>query len=179
MSNVAMPFRQPTPVASLGKNPVILRPDPRWFLTRGLILGIGFPLLLSALGARSFGLPCVIAAGMLWLVFKSSYIALDSQGFRYHSGVRRIAHAWVDIERFAVVEQRMLAFITVSQYLGWNYSPAYKNYKLLAIPRTLARWTGTTDAMFKPIGFNVRALTAVMNEHLEQSRSTGSKRAFA
>jgi hypothetical protein len=93
--------------------------------------------------------------------------------------VRRIAHAWADIERFAVVEQRMLAFITVSHYLGWNYSPAHKNYKLLAIPRTLARWTGTTDAMFKPVGFNVRALTAVMNEHLEQSRSTDSKRAFA
>ena len=163
-----MPFPQRTPAAS--QSPVILRPDPQWFLTRGIVLGVVFPLLLRALGAGSFGLPCVIAAVMLWLVFKSSYIALDSQGFRYHSGVRRVAHAWVDIERFAVVEQRMFAFITVNLYLGWNYSPAYKNYKLLAIPRTLARWTGTTDAMFKPIGFNVRALTAVMNTHLAQAR---------
>jgi hypothetical protein len=168
-----MPFRQSTPVASLGESPVILRPEPRWFLTRGIVLGLVFPLLLRALGAGGFGLPCAIAAVMLWLVFKSSYIALDSQGFTYHSGVRRIAHAWVDVERFAVVEQRMLAFITVSHYLGFNYSPAYKNYKLLAIPRKLARWTGTTDAMFKPVGFNVRALTAVMNEHLQHARTRG------
>ena len=116
-----MPFRQPTPSASLGESPVILRPDPRWFLTRGVVLGLVFPLLLRALGAGSFGLSCAIAAVMRWLVFKSSYIALDSQGFKYNSGMRRIAHAWVDIERFAVVEQRMLAFITVCRYLGWNY----------------------------------------------------------
>jgi hypothetical protein len=164
-----MPFRQPTPVAS-GESPVILRPKSRWFLTRGIVLGVVFPVLLRAVGAGSFGLACVIAAVMLWLVFKNSYIALDSQGFTYHSGVRRIAHAWVDVERFAVVEQRMLAFITVSHYLGWNYSPAYKNYKLLAIPRTLARWTGTTDAMFKPVGFNVPALVVIMNAHSAQAR---------
>ena len=158
-----MPFPQhPTAAAP---SPVILRPDPQWFLTRGLVLGVVFPLVLRALGAGRFGLAFMAAAVMLWLVFKNSYITLDSEGFRYHSGVRQIAHAWVDIERFSVVEQRMLAFITVNLYLGWNYSPAYKNYKLLAIPRTLARWTGTTDAMFKPIGFNVRALVLHVTRH--------------
>jgi hypothetical protein len=156
---------------------VILRPEPRWFLTRGIVLGVVIPLLLRALGAGSFGLGCVIAAVMLWLMFKSSYITLDSQGFRYHSGVRRIAHAWVDIERFAVVEQRMFAFITICRYLGWNYSPAYKNYKLLAIPRTLARWTGTTDAMFHPVGFSVPALVAIMNTHVAQARTAGGTHA--
>jgi hypothetical protein len=170
-----MPFSQPTPAAS--QSPVILRPDPKWFVTRGIVLGVVFPLVLRALGAGSFGLAFMIAAVMLWLVFKSSSIELDSQGFRYHSGVRRVAHAWVDIDRFAVVEQRMFAFITVNLYLGWNYSPAYKNYKLLAIPRTLARWTGTTDAMFKPVGFDVRALTAIMNTHLAQAQMMSSTRA--
>ena len=169
MSEVTMPFPQPTPTTA-NESPVILRPDLRWFVTRGIVLGLVFPLLLRALGAGSFGLPCAIAAVMLWLVFKGSYIALDGKGFTYHSGVRRIAHSWGDLERFAVVEQRMLAFITVSRYVGWNFSPAYKHYKLLAIPRTLARWTGTTDAMFKPIGFNVPALVTIMNTHLAQAR---------
>jgi hypothetical protein len=173
-----MSFPQPIPGAQR-VSPVILRPDPRWFLTRGIVLGNVFPLVLHALGAGNFGLGCAIAAVMLWLVFKNSYIALDSQGFRYYSGVRRVEHAWVDIDRFAVVEQRMLAFITVCRYLGWNYSSAYKHYKLLAIPRTLARWTGTTDAMFHPVGFNVRALTAIMNEHLQQAHARGMAAAAA
>lgn len=149
-----------------------LRPDPRWFLTRGIGWGLLFPLLLHALGAGRFGLLCAIGVGVLWLVFRNSYIALDGHGFRYHSAVRRIAHAWVDVERFSVVEQRMFVFITVAHYLGWNYSPAYKSYKLLAIPRTLARWTGMTDAMFKPVGFDVPALTRVMNEYLQQARNS-------
>jgi hypothetical protein len=75
------------------------------------------------------------------------------------------------VERFSVVEQRIFGFVTKNRYLGWNYSSAYRHYKLLAIPRTLAKWTGTTDAMFKPMGFNVPALTKVMNEHLAHARA--------
>ena len=172
-----MPFPKPAP-APLEKSPVILRPELRWFVTRGVVLGVVFPLLLRALGAGNFGLPCAIAAVMLWFLFRNSYIALDSHGFTYHSGMRRIAHSWVDLDRFAVVEQRMLAFITVSRYVGWNFSPEYKHYKLLAIPRTLARWTGTTDAMFKPIGFNVPALVTILNTHLAQARIASGTSAY-
>ena len=46
-----------------------------------------------------------------------------------------------------------------------------KNYKRLAIPRTVARWVGMSDAMFKPVGFDVRKLTTVMNEYLRQART--------
>ena len=81
-----------------------------------------------------------------------------------------------DVERFSVVEQRGLGLIPMNRFLGWNYSTAYKNYKRLAIPRAVARFVGMTDAMIKPIGFNVKELASVMNEHLRQSRagSTGS-----
>lgn len=112
-----------------------------------------------------------IGALVVWLVFRNSTITLDDEGFTYHSAARRISHRWVDIDRFCVVEQRMLFFITTSRYLGWNFTPAYKNYKLLAIPRTVARWVGMTDAMFKPVGFNVPELTKIMNERLVESRT--------
>jgi hypothetical protein len=48
-----MPIRQPTPIASLEKSQVILRPDPLWFLTRGIVLGLVFPLVLAALACRA------------------------------------------------------------------------------------------------------------------------------
>jgi hypothetical protein len=133
--------------------------------------GLVFPLLLRAVGAGRLGLLVTIAVAIVWLLFRKSYITLDSQGFTYHSVARHIVHAWIDVERFCVVEQRMYAFIVVNRYLGWNYSPAYKNYKRLAIPRTVARWVGMSDAMFKPVGFDVRKLTTVMNEYLRQART--------
>ena len=168
-----MPSRHTTPFVSPGASPLILRTDPRWFLTRGIACGLLFPLFLRVVGAGRFGLPCAIGVAIVWLVFRNSYITLDSHGFTYHSVVRRIAHSWVDVERFCVVEQLIFGFIPLSRYLGWNYSPAYKHYQRLAIPRTLARWVGTTDAMFKPVGFNVPALTTVMNAHLEHARTAG------
>lgn len=152
----------------------ILRPDPRWFLTRGIAFGIVLPLALTALGAGRFGLLFTLGAAVVWIIFRNSSLTLDRNGFTYNSGIRRIAHQWVDVERFGVVEQRVYGFIPVSHYLGWNYSPAYRHYKRLAIPRTLARWAGTTDAMFKPMGFNVKELVRVLNQHLEQARADRS-----
>jgi hypothetical protein len=73
----------------------------------------------------------------------------------------------------------MYAFIVVNRYLGWNYSPAYKNYKRLAIPRTVARWVGMSDAMFKLVGFDVRKLTTVMNEYLSQARTANIEKPAA
>ena len=157
-----------------GASPVILRTDPQWFIKRGIIWGLVFPLFLRVIGAGSFAWPFALVVALLWVAFRNSTITLDSEGFLYDSVVRRVAHAWVDVERFSVVEQRMYGFITISKSLGWNYSPAYKHYKRLAIPRTLARWVGTTDAMFKPVGFNVPGLVAVMNEHLAQARTATS-----
>lgn len=171
LSEFSMPFNQVTPSPLRGPSPVILRTDPRWFVTRGIALGLGFPLLLRLFGLGRFGLPCAIGAVLVWLLFRNATITLDRQGFRYHSLVQTVAHPWTDIECFSVVEQRMLAFITVSQYVGYNYTPSYKHYKLLAVTRGLARVVGMTHAMFKPIGFNVPAVTAVMNEHLSQSRA--------
>jgi hypothetical protein len=167
-----MPNPQSTPTVSRAREgPGVLRPDPRWFLTRGLAWGLALPLILGAVGARRSGLLVAIGVAVLWLLFRNSYMTLDSRGFTYHSVVRRISHAWVDVERFSVVEQRIYFFVPVSQYVGWNYSPAYRNYKRLAIPRTIARWVGMTDAMFKPVGFNVPELTRVLNEHLSRARS--------
>jgi len=114
-----------------------------------------------------------MAPAILWLLFRNSSITVDSEGFTYRSVLRRISHRWVDVERFAVVEQRAYGFITIDRFLGWDYSPTYKNYKRLAIPRTMARWVGMTHAMFKPIGFNVQELTRIMNEHLYQARTSG------
>jgi hypothetical protein len=54
-------------------------------------LGLGFPLLLQALGAGRYGLPCAIGVVLLWLVFRNSYITLYTQGFQYYSVVRRVA----------------------------------------------------------------------------------------
>jgi hypothetical protein len=153
------------------QSPVILRTDPRWFLTRGIGWGLLFPLLLRAIGAGSFGFYFAFGFALLWLLFRNSSITLDSEGFRYKSVLRNISHSWDEVERFGLVQQRMYGFITISHSLGWNYSPAYKHYKRLAIPRTLARWVGTTDAMVKPVGFNVPALVAVMNEYLKQARA--------
>lgn len=51
--------------------------------------------------------------------------------------------------------------------------PACENYKLLAIPRTLIPMDRNDRRVFKPVGFNVRALTAVMNEHLQQASTRG------
>lgn len=158
-------------MSSVGVTSRILRPDPRWFLTRGIAWGLVVPLVLRALGAGRVGPLFAIGVAGMWLLFRNSYITLDSHGFTYHSSVRRIAHAWSDVERFSVVEQRIYGFITIVRYLGWNYSPAYENYKRLAIPRTLARWTGTTDAMFKPVGFNVPKVASAMNEYLHQAGS--------
>jgi hypothetical protein len=58
----------------------------------------------------------------------------------------------------------------VSHYLGYNHAPAYKHYKLLTVTRGLARVVGMTHAMFKPVGFNVPTLSALMNEYLNQAR---------
>ena len=165
-----MPSRHTTPFVSPGASPLILRTDPRWFLTRGIACGLLFPLLLRAVGAGRFGLPCAIGVAIVWLVFRNSYITLDSHGFTYHSVVRCIAHSWVDVERFCVVEQRIFGFIPVSRYLGWNYSPAYKNYKRLAIPRTLAGWVGT-DATFEPMFSCTGTGSPIMNEHLQRART--------
>jgi hypothetical protein len=52
-----------------------------------------FPLLLRAVGAGRLGLLVTIAVAIVWLLFRKSYITLDSQGFTYHSVVRRIVHA--------------------------------------------------------------------------------------
>ena len=151
--------------------PRILKPDPQWFLVRGVIWGLIVPLFLT-LATKATGLGLLFALGVLimWLVFRNSSITLDNEGFTYRAPVKTITHRWVDIESFCVVEQRMLHFIPVSRYLGWNFSPAYKNYKLLAIPRTVAKWVGMSHAMFKPVGFNVPELAKVMNEHLHQVR---------
>ena len=83
-----------------------------------LDFGLLLPLSLSAIGPSGLTLPCLIIAGILRLVFKNSYITLDAQGFAYHSGMHSLAHAWVDVERFAVVEHRMLGFIVISKYVG-------------------------------------------------------------
>ena len=125
------------------------------------------------MGASGLGFLFAIAPAILWLLFRNSSITLDREGFTYHSVLRRISHRWADVERFSVVEQRAYGFITINRFLGWDYSPAYKNYKRLAIPRTMARWVGMTHAMFKPVGFNVPELTSVMNEHLYQARTAG------
>jgi hypothetical protein len=167
-----MQSRQTTPLPSAeAADATILRPDPRWFLVRGIGAGLVVPLLLRAIGAGKFALLFPVGVAALWVLFRNSYIRLDSHGFSYHSAVRRVAQSWLDIERFSIVEQRMYVFIRVSRYVGWNYSPAYRNYKRLVIPRTITRWAGMTDAMFKPVGFNVPELTSVMNQHLERARA--------
>src|SRR5262245_29730165 len=103
-----------TPLVAPGAGQVILRTDPRWFVTRGILWGLLFPLLLRVLKLGSYGLLCAFGVLVVWLLFRNSTITLDAQGFVYHSVVRQIAHSWADVERFCVVEQRMLAFITVS-----------------------------------------------------------------
>ena len=168
-----MQSRQTTPfVSQVGTSPRILQPRPRWFLVRGIALEL-VALFLWRAGASGLGFLFAMAPAILWLLFRNSSVTVDSEGFTYHSTLRRISHRWVDVERFAVVEQRAYGFITMNRFLGWDYSPAYKNYKRLAIPRTMARWTGMTHAMFKPVGFNVQELTSVMNEHLHQARIAG------
>jgi hypothetical protein len=110
------------------------------------------------------------AAALLWLFSRNSSMTLDSEGFTYRTFGRTVTHRWIDVERFFVVEQKHWGLITMNRFLGWNYSPAYKKYSRLAIPRALARWTGMTHAMIKPVGFNVPELVLVMNEHLERAR---------
>lgn len=169
-----MPFPQArSSASSYGSSPRILHPDPRWFLTRGIALGIVLPVFLALLGAGRLGLLLAVACAIVWLLFRNSSITLDNEGFTYSSVARRISHRWVDVESFSVVEHRVYGFIPVNRFLGWNYTPAYKNYKLLAIPRTLARFVGMTHAMVQPVGFNVRELTSVMNQHLQQTRAAG------
>ena len=131
-------------------------------------------MFLRVVGAGRYGLPCAIGVLLVWLLFRNATITLDSHGFTYHSIVQRVTHAWTDIERFSVVEQRMLGFITISHYLGYNFSPAYKHYRLIAIPRAVARVVGMTHAMFKPVGFHVPSLTAVMNDYLNRARAANS-----
>ena len=112
-----------------------------------------------------------MGGAILWLIFKNSSMTLDSLGFTYQCLGKRTTHRWVDVERFCVVEQRAFGLIPINRFLGWNYSPAYKNYKRLAIPRAVARWVGMTDAMIKPVGFNVKELSIVMNQQLVRSRA--------
>jgi hypothetical protein len=169
-----MQSRQTTPfVSEVGVSPLVLHPCPRWFLIRGIALELVALFFLRGAGARGLGLLFAMAPAILWLLFRNSSITLDSDGFTYHSVLRRISHKWVDVERFSVVEQRAYGFITVNRFLGWDYSPAYKNYKRLAIPRTMARLVGMTHAMFKPVGFNIPELARVMNQHLYQTRTAG------
>src|SRR5688572_12847479 len=108
-----MQCRQTTRCVAPGASPLILRSYPRWFVTAGIGCGLVFALLLRSVGAGRAGLLCAIGVALLWLVFRNSSITLDSQGFTYHSVVRRIAHSWVDVERFCLVEQRIYGFIPV------------------------------------------------------------------
>jgi len=61
------------------------RPKPNWFLIRGIPLGL-FALLIfaAAPGAAVLGVMSVIGVALLWLVFKSSSMTLDNEGFTYH-----------------------------------------------------------------------------------------------
>jgi hypothetical protein len=112
-----------------------------------------------------------MGGAILWLVFKNSSMTLDNGGFTYQYLGKRTTHRWIDVERFCVVEQRAFGLIPINRFFGWNYSPAYKNYKRLVIPRTVTRWVGMTDAMIKPVGFNVKELSSVMNQQIVQSRA--------
>jgi hypothetical protein len=163
---------QAKPYSDGVEKPTLLKPDPQWFVRRIIFWGIIMPVLLTAIGSRKLGLLCPVGLLFVWLAFRNSYIQLDSQGFYYHSIARKISHRWIEIERFGVVEQRMLYFIVFAKFLGWNFSPAYKNYKLLAIPRALSNIVGVTHAMFMPIGFDVPTLAATMNAHLQRARSS-------
>jgi hypothetical protein len=139
-----MPNPQTTPfVSDIATTSRILRPNPRWFLVRAIVCGLVALLFYwSAAGTRGFGLMFAMGGAIFWLVFKNSSMTLDSGGFTYQCLGKRTTHRWVVVERFCVVEKRAFGLIPINRFLGWNYSPAYKNYKRLAMPRAVARWVG-------------------------------------
>jgi hypothetical protein len=124
-------------------------------------------------GTGGLGLMFAMGGILLWVLFKTSSMTLDEFGFTYRCLGKCTTHRWVDVEYFCVVEQRAFGLIAMNRYLGWNFSPAYKNYKRLAIPRAVSRWVGMAEAMIKPVGFNVKKLSVVMNEELMRSRAAG------
>jgi hypothetical protein len=163
------------PLDSHGKPTVILHPDSRRFWTRVIPLGLLAMWVLRTRNGGGLGIMFVLGIGIIWLMYQKSSMTLDSEAFTYLCLGKRTSHRWQDVERFFVVEQRALGFITTNRYLGWNYSPAYKNYKRLAINRKLAGWVGMTEAMIKPVGFNVRELAAIMNQRLSEAKiATGA-----
>lgn len=118
----------------------------------------------------------VIGVALLWLVFKSSSMTLDNEGFTYQSlGGRPTTHRWLDVEGFFVVEQKALGLIPVNRFLGWNYSPAYDKHRRRTLPRAVARWTGMTEGMIKPLGLDISELALLMNEHLARARGIGNQ----
>jgi len=173
-----MPNPQNAPsVSEIAMTSRVLRPNPRWFLVRA-IPWVLLALFIYRSVARTGGLGLLLAIGgaVLWLVVKNSSIALHGDGFTYQFLGKRTSHRWVDVESFCVVEQRAFGLIPINRYLGWNFSPAYKNYKLLAIPRALARFVGMSDAMIKPLGFDVKELSAVMNQQLARARAVDTRK---
>ena len=172
---IQMPSRQTTSFASASTveaSSRTFRPPPNWFLIRAIPLGI-FALWIFAAAPRAavLGAMSVFGVALLWLVSRTSAMTLNDEGFAYSSlGKPSATHRWSDIEAFYVVEQKALGLIPMNRYLGWNYSPDYDKSRRRSVTRAVARWTGMTEAMIKPLGLNIRELVPVMNEHLARAR---------
>jgi hypothetical protein len=154
-----------------------IRPKSQWLLIRAIPLGIFALLIFAAAPKAAFlGIMSVFGVTLLWLVSRTSSMTLDNEGFTYQSlGARPASHRWLDIERFFVVEQKALGLIPVNRFLGWNHSPEYDKHRRRTVTRALARWTGMTEGMIKPLGLDVSELVPVMNEHLARARGSGNQ----
>jgi hypothetical protein len=153
------------------------RSQPSWFLIRAIPLGI-FALFIFARAPRAavLGALSVFGVALLWLVSRTSSMTLNDEGFIYSSlGKTSATQRWSDIEAFYVVEQKALGVITMNRYLGWNYAPEYHKGRRRSVSRAVARWTGMTDAMIKPLGLNIRELVPLMNERLARARASGDQ----
>lgn len=150
----------------------VLRPRPIPFLLRGMVFALlGLVFLVGMRGVNVVTVVFALAAASVGILFATSSITLNEDGFVYRSlGQRRAVYRWADVDNFSVVTQRVLGFIPIYRWLGWNFSPEYRHYRRLAIPRVLTRAMDMADAMVDPLGYDANELASLMSTYLAQAR---------
>jgi hypothetical protein len=151
-------------------NQRVVRPKSTVFTIRCVFLGL-VALCLLSVGSIAMGLFAAAGAVFTWVMYLTSSLTLDDDGFVYRSLGRCDSYRWTDIDPeagFRLITQRALLVIKVHQWVGWNFSSSYKKSGAL---RSIARAFGRCDARIDPLGHKASDLASVMTQYLHRART--------
>lgn len=155
--------------------PLVIHPKPAKYVLPFSLAGLGV-LIGLARGGTTLMFLCLAAIAVIYAQLKTSWIALDAQGFTVKMFWRRDTYKWTDInpeKGFYVVTHRV-NFIPVNRYVAWNFSPHYR--KGNRIVRFTSRVFRRAEALIPPLGNDARSLAVVMTAFLRKAQVPGASR---